>query len=447
MAASGAPASRPVAFRAAKWDLLLICTAVYILTAVARVHQLYRPLTAIKPLILCALLGLFAFFADKSLARRAKLLQDPTSKAARFIILWCVIGIPFGIYYTNSIFFLREEAFPVGALFLLVAASARNLVDVRRLMYVYGGGIAYLAFSAMARKHGGVRLGGASYDANDLGMVLVSALSIGIYALTRAKGSKAKLFAVVSLVVLAIATVETDSRGAFLGFVAVIIYTLFFLDGVKKSWRMGAAAAVVCLMAYAATGSYWERMRTIFVPDDDYNRNSQTGRIEIWKRGMGYMFTHPVFGVGVDNFASAEGQSDIVRRRLSMGLGMKWSVAHSSWVQIGAELGIPGLAALIIFYLGGIARLRRLSKMARAPNAPADLKEGAAIGAALVGVMIGLLVAGSFVTMAFGYAVWAAGGLVAALLKVMHMQGYLTAPGRKAARTGGAPALATGGVR
>ncbi|MEO7995683.1 MAG: O-antigen ligase family protein [bacterium] len=428
------PATPVMASRPQKWDVLLICTAVYILTAVGRLHQLYAPVEALKPLIIFAALGLFSFFADKTASRKLKLLQDPTSKAARFIIAWATIGVPFGIYHTNSLFYLREEAYPVAALFLLVAASVRDLHDVRRLVFVYGGGIVYLALTAMARKHGGMRLGSASYDANDLGMVLVSAISIGIWALTRAKGFRPKVFAGVSLVVLAIATVETDSRGAFLGLVAVIGYTLFFLDGVKKSWRVGAAAAVVVFMMYAATGSYWNRMRTIFVQEqgqEDYNKTSLTGRIEIWKRGMGYMFTHPIFGIGVDNFMSMEGRSDIIVERQARGEGTKWSVAHSSWVQIGAEMGIPGLAALVVFYFGGLVRLKRLSRMARARAAPDLLKEGAAIGGALMGVLIGLMIAGSFITQGFGYAVWAGAGLVAGLLKVMNMQGFDT--GKKVA--------------
>jgi len=415
------PASRPLG-----WDPILICTAIYILTAVARVHQLIKPLALIKPVLAFSTLGLLLFLVEKNRSRSAKLLKDPTSKAAFFIVAWASIAWPFGLYRSNSVVYLWDEVWRVGILFLLIAGSVRNLHDVRRLMYVFGGGVVYLALISMGRKHGGMRLGSVTYDPNDLGMVLVSALSIGIYALTRARGTKYKPLAGASIFVLAMATVETDSRGAFLGLVAVVIYTLFFLEGVSKSWRVGAVAAVLGLMLYAATGSYWDRMRTIFVPKDDYNRKSLTGRIEIWKRGMGYMATHPIFGVGVDNFASAEGRSEIITRRQAVGEGTKWSVAHSSWVQLGAEMGLPGLAALMVFYFGGIARLKRLSRMARSPGAPKELKEGAAIGAALIGVMIGLAVAGSFVTQAFGYAVWAAGGLVAGLLKVMRLQGFDT---------------------
>jgi len=422
-------AARPAvaAARPLGWDPVLVCTVIYILTAVARVHQLVKPLALVKPVIVFSSLGLLLLLVDKNKSRVSKLLNDPTSKAALFIVLWASIAWPFGLYRSNSVIYLWDEVWRVGILFLLTAGAVRNLHDVRRLMYVFGGGIVYLALSSMARSHGHMRLGSdAGYDPNDLGMILVAAIPIGIYALTRARGTRYKVFAIVSLITLALSAVETDSRGAFLALLAVVGYTLFFLEGVSKSWRLGATVAVLGLLLYAATGAYWERMRTILAPDDDYNRTSLTGRIEIWKRGVGYMATHPIFGVGVDNFPSAEGRSDIIATRQEEGLGTKWSVAHSSWVQIGAEMGVPGLVALIVFYFGGIGRLKRLSRMARAPDASRELREGAAIGAALIGVMVGLAMAGSFVTQAFGYAVWAAAGLVAGLLKVMKLQGYDT---------------------
>jgi O-antigen ligase len=416
---------------------------VYILTAVARVHQLYKPIEALKPLLIFAGLGLLLYMVDKQRVRRMAQLKDRTSKAIAFILVWAVLGVPFGIYRTNSIFYLREEIFPVAALFLLVAGSIRDLTDVRRLMYVYGGGIVYLALIALARRHGGMRMGSVTYDPNDLGMVLVAALPVGIYALTRAQGVKAKLFAVVALIVLATALVETDSRGAFLALVAVIIYTLFFLRGVSKSWRLGAGAAIIGLLALTATGSYWERMRTIFAPGDDYNETSLTGRKKIWKRGMGYMMDHPIFGVGVDNFASAEGRSDVVLERQSRGQGTKWSAPHSSWVQAGAEMGIPGFIAIIVFYLGALIQLRRLSNLALRKGVPKEVREGADMAAALFGVLFGVMVAASFITQQFGYAVWAGAGLAAGLIKVMRFYGLDGSvngrAGAKAGRRGSAP--------
>lgn len=168
------PAAAPTDRR--PWDMLMVCTAVYIATAVARLHQLYRPVAALKPTLIFAALGLIVLFLDKNRIRSPRELKDPVSRLVLFIMIWATLGVPFGIYGSNSLFYLYDEAYKVAALFLLTAAAVRNVHDIRRLVYVYAGSIVWLALTAIARKHGGMRLGGASYDANDLGMVLVSAL-------------------------------------------------------------------------------------------------------------------------------------------------------------------------------------------------------------------------------------------------------------------------------
>lgn len=229
------------------------------------------------------------------------------------------------------------------------------------------------------------------------------------------------------MLVLVTALVETDSRGGFLAFAAVVIYTLFFLKGVKAQWRVLTAGAVIGILALSATGTYWDRMRSTFDSKDDYNRTSITGRIEIWKRGMGYMFGHPVFGVGVDNFTTAEGRSDIIVARQERGQGTKWSVAHSSWVQAGAEMGIPGLIAVVGLFVMSFLRLRQLARLASAnAGLNREAQEAAGLGPALMGVIVGLSVAMSFITQAFGYAPYASLGLVAGLLKVARLHGLDT---------------------
>ncbi|MGE3525682.1 MAG: O-antigen ligase family protein, partial [Gemmatimonadales bacterium] len=250
---------------------------------------------------------------------------------------------------------------------------------------------------------------------------------IGISALTRARGTLSMIGGCVALLVLVTALVENDSRGGFLAFAGVVIYTLFFLKGVKPQWRMVTAVAVIGVLAMSATGTYWERMRTTFDSKDDYNRTSITGRIEIWKRGMGYMFGHPIFGVGVDNFMTAEGRSEIIVERQARGQGTKWSVAHSSWVQAGAEMGIPGLIAVVGLFVMAFFRLRKLARLASSKgDMSSEAREAAGLGAALMGVMVGLSISMSFITQAFGYAPYASLGLVAGLLKVARLHGLDT---------------------
>ena len=55
-----------------------------------------------------------------------------------------------------------------------------------------------------------------------------------------------------------------------------------------------------------ASDHYWRADGTI-TSDSDYNHTSETGRMQIWSRGIGYMLANPLLGVGPGNFPSAEG--------------------------------------------------------------------------------------------------------------------------------------------
>jgi O-antigen ligase len=126
--------------------------------------------------------------------------------------------------------------------------------------------------------------------------------------------------------------------------------------------RVVFLGAVGGALALSAPPGYWQQMQTILKPSTDYNWSAGDGRREIAKRGMGYMMSYPVFGVGIHNFGRAEGTISEKARRHVPGTGIVWVAPHNSFVQIGAETGIPGLAiwcSLLIGSIVGLTRLRR----------------------------------------------------------------------------------------
>jgi O-antigen ligase len=99
-------------------------------------------------------------------------------------------------------------------------------------------------------------------------------------------------------------------------------------------------------------------METI-TSDTDYNHTSESGRLQIWSRGIGYMLQNPVLGVGPGNFQTAEGTLSALAERQQFGIGVRWNAPHNSFVQIGAELGIPGLALYVAMIASAVFALRR----------------------------------------------------------------------------------------
>src|SRR3989442_5194268 len=137
---------------------------------------------------------------------------------------------------------------------------------------------------------------------------------------------------------------RTGSRGGFLAFLAVAGYLLAGFRGIATAKRVGAVAMLAILLVGLAGDRYFARVQTILNPSADYNwrGKSETGRLEIWKRGIEYMVTYPVFGVGVGVFPMAEGiLAPEAREQRQYGRNFKGSAGHNPFIQIRAELGVP----------------------------------------------------------------------------------------------------------
>jgi len=161
-------------------------------------------------------------------------------------------------------------------------------------------------------------------------------------------------------------------------------------------------AIVACVMV-VGSGEFWGRMQTMLHPSQDYNwvGASRAGRAEVWRRGIGYMVSHPVFGTGLNTFWVAEGTLSDAPSLLEQGIGSKWSTAHNSFVLIGAELGVPGLLTFLLLLGYMMRRMWRLSKPSRGPPVIDGTLLGGDIAEALVGSLCAYCVGGFFLSQAY----------------------------------------------
>jgi O-antigen ligase len=120
------------------------------------------------------------------------------------------------------------------------------------------------------------------------------------------------------------------------------------------------AAAVLGLILLAATvplvglfPKVWtDRMATIVTnsPDqleDSYDNGSKQAREELLHQSLGYITTHPIFGIGPGNFPAVSG---------------KWRVAHNTYTELGAEAGLPALFLFLLVLGMAFRNLGRVSK-------------------------------------------------------------------------------------
>jgi len=388
-----------------------------LLVAQARVHVFVPGMDALRPGLLLMVAGaaVWLFRADP-FGRLGRPLPLGV-KLALFTLAWAAVGVPFALWSGQSFRGVTGSFGTTILVFLLVVASARHLVDIRRLLLFSAVGGAVFALVGPIQGMVPIRgFGAGGYDPNDSAMYLVSALPILVFFAVSSRKLSGKVIAGFAAFAALGAIVATQSRGGFLGLAAVLIFMLLFFRGIRIGTKI-LVVGVFCIgLAFTADATYWERMESITEMDDGYGTDDGPGgRVEIWKRGMGYMFENPVTGVGLFNFMVAEGQSEVIAERIRRGIGTKYSAAHSMWVQVGAELGIPGFLAFVGMFghvgwgLWGISKRRSRWRSDR---------ESSLMASTLLTSLVGVAVAGSFLSNAYWSMVWAPLAMGVALMRL-----------------------------
>jgi O-antigen ligase len=141
-------------------------------------------------------------------------------------------------------------------------------------------------------------------------------------------------------------------------------------------------------------------MGTLTQSRADYNVTDREGRLQVWTRGLGYMATHPLLGIGLDNFESAEG---VLSGKIDLGYGVRYTAAHNSFVQVGAELGIFGLAAFVVALWSAARGCRRVLRAAARDHRqhPQLADDETRLATAALCALLGVVTTGFFLSLAY----------------------------------------------
>lgn len=352
------------------YDVLRIALVVLLLFTIGRLHSYFAPLAALRPALLATGVAIgYSILVPSATAGREMLRTTP----ARIVLalLFFVLGSAlFGLSLGGSARYILDSYSKVIVLWLLLVISIRHVGDLRLLVWGYLLGAAVLtymsvfvyelnssAFSATARLDDSQT---HMYDPNDIGVILMSALPLAVLAISTSR-LRGKLVAIALVLGIGAAVARSGSRGGFVGLLVVGVGLLFLIRGVSLPRRLVTLVLVSATLAVAAPDGYWDQMKTIVTPTEDYNWSSTNGRREIAKRGFGYMMSYPVFGVGIANFGRAECTTSELSRFSAPGT-LICAAPHNSYLQAGAETGFAGLAlwtAMVFGNIVGLLRLRR----------------------------------------------------------------------------------------
>ena len=410
------------------WDLLLGCVAVHIAFSVGRLHELFPVFWPLKPALVSSLLAVGLYLMQQHGPRRIYWLRAATTTYVLLLLLWAALSVPGALHQGVAFRMVTDGFIKTVLMYLVIIGSGRGFRDVEQLAFAYLAAATVFAATVLARfqvSDSSWRLGHLyfTYDANDFATFAVSAIPLALYFTLAERRLSRRLLGASGIATLVVAFVWSGSRGGFLAMLAMAAFLLFRYTMLRARWRILGTAVIAAIFVTTASDRYWTQMGTILKPSEDYNLTVENGRERIWRRGAGYMLSHPLFGVGADNFGVAEGTISYLARLQERGIGVRWNAPHNSFLQAGAELGIPGLFFLLAVVgtafrsLGRVERLGVVSS--RHQRGPPALAQS--LKTSLVGFVVGAF----FLSLAYSEMLYALVALAVALGKVMSFDEHV----------------------
>jgi O-antigen ligase len=287
---------------------------------------------------------------------RRFLLASPAYFLIGFMI-WLVGTIPFSTWKGGS-FWLIENSFMTDfSMFFMIVGLTLTWRQCVLLMNVIAisGAVDFIA----TRVYGGDLAGrlimsfGTLSNPNDLATHLLLAVPFCILLILNSRSMIVRPFAACSAILMLYAIVQTGSRAGLLSVAAVVIYIFFKASPTQKLGLVvtGMVATVLAiailpstvLLRYATIFSNDVQVEAGSETDLEYAVTSEEARKQVLMDSVVTTLTHPLFGVGPGNYASADAE-----KKKETGERAAWAVTHNSYTQVSSESGIPGL----ILFLG-----------------------------------------------------------------------------------------------
>ena len=347
------------------------------------------------------------------------------------VLFWALVGAAVSPYSAIAFDALLVEA-KVGLIFLAVVNALRTRAHIRFFI------VFFLACFGSHPARGAVMnflthntlFGRAAWNhifanPNDLAALTLLQLSMALGLLATEKKGIIRLGALSAVIVFPVVILMTQSRAVMIG---LGLFILMMLAGQKRKARtLMVIAGVAAIVIAISPSGVWKRMSGLShaTNTEDLQAVDQEGsaaqRWAIWQAGAKVVRRYPVFGVGTG--AYPEGNVSVAPL-----LGKR--DAHSTYVTLAGENGIPGLLLFLALVGVSLRHARRTRKRCQVllPRAAQQLRflELGLIAFLVAGIW------GSYSKLAFLYVhiglMWAVGRACEADLRAMAVSGRTTGP-------------------
>jgi putative inorganic carbon (hco3(-)) transporter len=314
--------------------------------------------------------------------RRTALRLFTTPQARWFIALIILVALSFLVHGAPVSF--DSSPFMACISFLLLFVTTLILVDsLERLRYVLLAGVGSMAFASIYvlrewQKSGfaaKVRPGWVTGDANYFTASVLVFLPVA-FCLMRRGTLLQRAFCAGCLTLTLLAVTGASSRG---GFLALVVMSLLLMWRISR--RFGASILVGMLLL----------LLTVVSPSSPLDRflNPVSGDIKaenmrwiLWEAGLRVAADHPWTGIGPGNFKS------VITRYYEEPETTPAHIAHNTYIETAAEIGLPGLGILLACLITTLASLEHLRRRTSVKG-PAFLHDTAlALQAGLIGYSV-----------------------------------------------------------
>lgn len=293
------------------------------------------------------------------------------------------INVPFSTWRGGSMGIFTGEWLKTLATFAIAGALIFNLRQCRTALVSigFGSGIAGLLVTSLGRVSGG-RLSmsqGTLGNANTVAFDLLLGLPFLWLVLKDPNSGKLKkLLAACLMMNGTVAILRAGSRGGLIGF-ALLSFLFFLRSSITGKILMSCAGVLLVLggltflpssvkARYATTfsGSDSQAVQEAMSDSEESAVLSAAARRQLLINSLKVSLSHPLFGVGIGQFATY-----MARIENAEGLHSGWQGTHNTYTQISSEAGTPALIAflcMIVFSITGVHAVSKRAKTLRTPG-------------------------------------------------------------------------------
>ncbi len=379
-----------------------------IFSGVVDVIVLHAPFVkALRPSLLAAVLGLSVVVLS---GRVRVLVRNKVATLFIALTFWFLFCVPFSVWPGGAARTIASEWMVTAFSLFLAGGLIWDSDQFRKIVHVIGYSaiaLALISIAAGARTiDGRLSLAKTRYgNPNELATDLVTALPFLVFMAMRRGNGIRRLLAIAGFAPILLAIGQTGSRAALVGFAVAAIAVFLSVSVTQKMKMLVTGVAIFAILMVVVPGRIAKRFFTLFgdsastIRIDDETMStieSSRARRMLLLDSITVTLQHPIFGVGLGNFAVAQ---DVLAKSRGQQVG-NWHVTHNSYTQISSESGVPGL---ILFLMAIYYSLRSISRVLRMPVPPGSgaWQDLHMIAFALRIGMIGLLSCAFFDSMAY----------------------------------------------